>query len=151
MNPYSFNFPYNINYNTPYMMNTLGNTARFSNISNLGGIANQGGLLTRLANSFSGIRKINWSGLLNNTSKTLGVINQAIPIVKQTGPMISNMKSMLRLASAFKDETGSSKRVNKVSNNELNTSNTNISQNNTNDIIKEDTISNNSTLPNFFL
>ena len=28
-----------------------------------------------------------------------------IPIIKQAGPMISNMRSMVKLASIFKDET----------------------------------------------
>ena len=39
-------------------------------------------------------RGINWSSLLNNTSKTLGVVREAIPIVKEVGPMMNNMKSM---------------------------------------------------------
>ena len=53
---------------------------------------------------------INWSGLLDGTQKTLGVINQTIPLVKQVGPVMNNMKSMLRVASAFKDETDRSYR-----------------------------------------
>ena len=40
----------------------------------------------------------------------MGVINQTIPLVKQVGPVMNNMKSMLRVASAFKDETDSSYR-----------------------------------------
>lgn len=50
-------------------------------------------------------RSVNWGGLLNNASKALGVVNQAVPLVKQAGPMVNNMKSMLKLASMFKDET----------------------------------------------
>lgn len=50
-------------------------------------------------------RGINWSSLLNNTSKTLGVVREAIPIVKEVGPMMNNMKSMLKVASVFKDAT----------------------------------------------
>ena len=68
------------------------------------------GLFGRLANSFSFIRNINWSNLINNTSKTLGVINQTIPIVKQAGPMVRNVKSVLKLASVFKDETDPQKK-----------------------------------------
>lgn len=63
------------------------------------------GLLSKLNTGFSGIKSINWGGLINNTSKTLGIINQSIPLVKQVGPMVNNMKSMVRLASLFKDET----------------------------------------------
>lgn len=63
------------------------------------------GLFGRLGNSLSAIRSLNWGGFINNASKTLGVINQTIPLVRQTGPMVRNMKSMLKLASVFKDET----------------------------------------------
>ena len=63
------------------------------------------GLFGRLGNSLNAIKSINWSGIINNTSKTLGIINQSIPIVKQVGPMMHNMKSMLKIASIFKDET----------------------------------------------
>lgn len=63
------------------------------------------GLFSKLGGAFSGLKSINWGGLINNTSRTLGIINQAIPLVRQVGPMMNNMKSMLRVASVFKDET----------------------------------------------
>ena len=69
----------------------LANTASSSN-----------GLLSRILPGLSGIRKINWGNLINNTSRTLGLINQTIPIVKQVGPVVNNMKSMVRVASLFK-------------------------------------------------
>ena len=62
-------------------------------------------LFGRIGNIFQGIKSFNWTGLINNTSKTLGIINQSIPIVRQVGPMMGNMRSMIKLASAFKDET----------------------------------------------
>lgn len=71
----------------------------------LKGANTTGRLLSRLGTGFSGIKSINWGGLINNTSKTLGIINQTIPIVRQVGPMVNNMRSMLRVASLFKDET----------------------------------------------
>lgn len=40
---------------------------------------------------------INWSSLLNNTQKTLGIINQAIPAFYQIKPIFSNMKTMFRV------------------------------------------------------
>lgn len=67
-------------------------------------------------------KNINWGNLFNNTSKALGVVNQALPIVKQAGPMFNNMKSMLRVASAFKDVTDSD--IKKTTSN--NTSNSNL-------------------------
>lgn len=63
------------------------------------------GLFGRLGNSLASLRSLNWGGFINNASKTLGVINQTIPLVRQVGPMVNNMKSMLRVASIFKDET----------------------------------------------
>lgn len=69
------------------------------------GAVSRGGLFGKLGSAFGAIRSFNWGGLINNTSKTLGIINQTIPLVRQVGPMVGNMRSMLRLASVFKDET----------------------------------------------
>lgn len=44
------------------------------------------------------LKNISWGGILDGTQKTLGVINQAIPIVYQVKPMVSNMRSLLRIA-----------------------------------------------------
>lgn len=52
----------------------------------------------------SNIRKINWSNVLNNTQKTLNVINQAIPVYYQVKPIISNAKTMFRMVNALKDD-----------------------------------------------
>lgn len=65
------------------------------------------GLFGRLGNAFKGI---NFGSLLNNANRTLGVVNQAIPLVKQAGPMFNNMRSMIKVASLFKDETEPAKK-----------------------------------------
>ncbi len=116
----------------------------FTNPYNAMGIAQaipkSGGLLSKL-----GLRNINFGNILTNTSKTLNVINQAIPVVKQVGPMFNNMKSMLKVASLFNDATTP---TNSTRNN--NTKNTaNIENNKT----KENTTTNNSysNSPNFFI
>ena len=78
-------------------------------------------LFGRLGNVLEGIKSFNWSNLINNTSKTLGIINQTIPLVRQVGPMVGNMKSMIKLASVFKDETDTSPNQNlnnNINNNE---------------------------------
>ena len=117
----------------------------FTNPSNAMGITQaipkSGGLLSKL-----GLRNINFGNILTNTSKTLNVINQAIPVVKQVGPMFNNMKSMLKVASLFNDATTP---TNSTRNN--NTKNTtNIENNNK---TKENTTTNNSysNSPNFFI
>mgnify|MGYP000946864469 CR=1 FL=1 len=71
---------YNMPFTNPY--NAMGITQA---------IPKSGGLLSKL-----GLRNINFGNILTNTSKTLNVINQAIPVVKQVGPMFNNMKSMLK-------------------------------------------------------
>ena len=63
------------------------------------------GLFEKLGNTIKGIKSLNWGGFINNTSKTLGIINQTIPLVKQVGPIVGNMRSMIKIASIFKDET----------------------------------------------
>lgn len=50
----------------------------------------------------SGARGINWGSLLNNTQRTLGLINQAIPVVKQVTPVMRNARTMFRVMNEFK-------------------------------------------------
>ena len=71
-------------YNNPYMMNGMTPTK-----SMLGGL---------------GLKKINWSNLLNNTQKTLNVINQAIPVYYQVKPIYNNAKTMFRMVNALKED-----------------------------------------------
>ena len=54
---------------------------------------------------FAGLKSINWGNLLNNTQKTLNVINQAIPVYYQVKPIWSNAKTMFRMVSALKDDS----------------------------------------------
>ena len=46
------------------------------------------GLFGRIGNTIKGI---NWSKILSGADKTLGVVNQTIPLVRQTKPLFSNM------------------------------------------------------------
>ena len=105
-----------------------------------------GGLLSKL-----GLRNINFGNILTNTSKTLNVINQAIPVVKQVGPMFNNMKSMLKVASLFNDATTPSN--NNTQSNNTNKSNNNRVNNEISGERNENTITNNSysNSPNFFI
>ena len=92
---------------------------------------------------FSSLKSINWGGLLNNANKTLNVVNQTIPLVRQAGPMINNMKSIIRLASAFKDETDIKKKKENITSNSNEELNNNSSTNYTSDITNNQ--------PNFFI
>ena len=57
-----------------------------------------------LSRSLSAAKAINWSNLLDGTQKTLGVINQAIPLVYQVKPLLSNVKTMFKIVDAVKDD-----------------------------------------------
>ena len=73
----------------------------------------------------AGLRKINWSSLLNNTQKTLNVINQAIPVYYQVKPIWGNAKTMFRMVNALKDENRNSNTTPTINNNEVKNENTN--------------------------
>lgn len=53
-------------------------------------------------NLLGGIKNMNWSGILSNIQKTLGIVNQAIPMVKQVSPIMQNAKTMFKIMNEFK-------------------------------------------------
>lgn len=139
-------------------------TAMNTAMNTVGAASRGSGLFGKLGSAFGAIRSFNWGGLINNTSKTLGIINQTIPLVRQVGPMVGNMRSMLRLASVFKDETDtkvSSRRSNITynQNQNVNSKQQNISknQNTTSNVINEEkeetyvTYNSSSDSPTFFI
>ncbi|MFA5603490.1 MAG: VrrA/YqfQ family protein [Bacilli bacterium] len=46
--------------------------------------------------------KINWGSLLNNTSRTLNLINQAVPIIQKIPPIYRNAKTMFKVMNEFR-------------------------------------------------
>ena len=52
------------------------------------------------------LKNIKWSSILDGTSKTLNVINQAIPVVYQVKPIIDNAKTMFKVANIIKGPKG---------------------------------------------
>ena len=111
------------------------------------------GLFGRITNS---LKSINWSGLLSGANKTLNVVNQTIPLVRQAGPMFNNMRSMLRVAKLFGSETNSRNNTNNNNNNininnksKNNVNSGNNSSINENLLIKKEELDNN--YPNFFI
>ena len=147
---------------------TMGGAPIMRNASMIGGTRGGGlssllGLGRRSGNFLAGTRSFNLAGLLNNASKTLGVVNQAIPIFKEVGPMLGNMRSMLKIASVFKDETDSNIRNTTKQNTTLTNENIITKENNnlnkTSNTKKNDTSISSTTVnqlsfnnePNFFL
>ena len=92
------------------------------------------GFFGRIGNTIKGI---NWSKILSGADKTLGVVNHTIPLVRQTKPLFSNMKSMIKLAKAFREE------VKPTSNHSANNS---TNQKSTNRKTSNNSINNNSKL-----
>lgn len=80
---------------------------------------------------------INWGNLLNNTQKTLSIVNQAIPIFYQVKPIWNNAKTMFRVMG----EMG------KMNNNQSTEETNNV----VNDTIVTDTPKTNVNEPNFFI
>ena len=66
------------------------------------------------------LKNIKWGSILDGTSKTLGVINQAIPVIYQVKPIVNNAKTMLNIAKIMNTPTTSNiqdNTKNKISNN----------------------------------
>lgn len=141
---------YGNNFN-PYIMSNMsyGPMMRGTMIPMANPTRGLGGIRTLLGLSSNGMaRGINWSSILNNTSKTLGVIKEAIPVVKEVQPMLHNMRSIVKIASAFKDETDAT--PNKNIDNNQNNSNNNINNTGNNNIVNNDNKTYNNE-PNFFI
>lgn len=83
----------------PYMMPGMVSPA--ANAATLGSATASG------ASIFS---KINWSSLLSNAQKTLGVVNQAIPLYYQVKPVFKNLRALGKIGKEFTKISGSNNR-----------------------------------------
>lgn len=104
----------------PGIMSTAAPLPRFSSL--LGGSK-----LGSAAATTAGASKVTFSGILNGASKTLGVINQAIPVFYQVKPIWNNARTMFRVVKEInsKDKTTTNSTNTNTNNNAYNnTSNT---------------------------
>ena len=74
-------------------------TAGSSFIQGTSQIARSGGLLSKLGNS-----KFTLSGILNGAQKTIGTVNQIVPLYNQVKPMFQNSKILLNVAKGLKGD-----------------------------------------------
>ena len=51
--------------------------------------------ITKVLNA---MKEIKWTSLLDGTQKTLGVVNQAIPVFYQIKPIVQNAKTIWKVA-----------------------------------------------------
>ena len=94
---------FNGSYYNPYMFQPYSQAA-----SGLTGVGAISGAKTGLG--IKGLFKsFNFNNFLTSTGKTLNVINQAIPIFYQVKPIVSNAKTMLRVAGALKGNSKENK------------------------------------------
>ena len=101
-------------YNNPFLYQNLYRPSLFSRL--FGGLGKVG----------AARGAFNFGSFLTNTQKSLGIINQAIPLVYQVKPIINNAKTMFRIAGAIKDDNNGSSNTT-TSNNK---NNSNITNNN---------------------
>lgn len=134
----------------PYMASNIYQTA---NLAGLGKMGSSAGLASKSGIGRGLLSKFSFSGFLNGASKTLNVVNQAIPIFYQVKPMFNNAKTMFKIMGAVKDDSPRtvSRNSNVTSNNTnevVKTSNTSISNTRVNDTSSYDANDNN---PTFFI
>lgn len=53
---------------------------------------------------FRSLKGINFSGFLDGAQKTLGLVNQTIPLIYQIKPIINNAKTMFKIADVIKSD-----------------------------------------------
>ena len=56
-------------------------------MNGLGMVPKSSGIFGKIG---SGLKAFNWSGLLTGANKTLNVVNQTIPLIRQAKPMVNN-------------------------------------------------------------
>ena len=104
----------------PYMMPGMVSPA--ANAATLGSATASG------ASIFS---KINWSSLLSNAQKTLGVVNQAIPLYYQVKPVFKNLRALGKIGKEFtKISESNNQNSNEVKESKVDNTNSNAVINN---------------------
>lgn len=83
------------------------------------------------------------STILSGTQKVLGVANQAIPLVKQVGPMVNNAKTMFKIMNEFK--RSDTKNIKQQTNQTTIQRNSSLERNNNNSNTEEVSTTNNNS------
>ena len=147
MNPGRFYIPGGMGLG-PGMVGNMARTVPLARMASSAPIAGMASSVPKSMGLFSkitsGIRSVNWGGLLNNANKTLNVVNQTIPLVRQAGPMFNNN---------FNGNTNNRENIsNKTSignNSNINNSNNIIDMSENIDLQKKEVVSD--SAPNFFV
>lgn len=89
------------------------------------------------------------SSIISGTQKTLGLVNQTIPLVKQMKPVINNAKTMFKVMNEFK-KVGTTNKPEITKSSNRSAVNTIPKENNSNQINQPEIIQNDNG-PTFFL
>lgn len=122
------------NFFNPYMAGTYSQAANLSGLGRMANTANMTNLATKGGLGKGLLSKFSFNGFLNGASKTLNVVNQAIPIFYQVKPMFNNAKTMFKIMGAVKDETPNKKNIDNsiITKSTVENSNVNAKINNSN-------------------
>lgn len=63
------------------------------------------------------LKNLKWSELLDNTGKTLGVINQAIPVIYQAKPILTNAKTLFKIVGSINNKSTNNNKEKRENNN----------------------------------
>ena len=80
-------------------------TAGSSTINGISQSTRTGGIFSRLGTS-----KMTLSGILNGAQKTIGTVNQIVPLYNQVKPMFQNSKILLNVAKGLKGDGNTNSR-----------------------------------------
>lgn len=92
---------------------------------------------------------INWSSLLSNAQKMLGIINQAIPAFYQIKPIFSNMRTMFRVVNEINKDDSKSKKT--TSTNTSNNTNNSVHSTSSYDSVNQSIYNSDDDGPSFFV
>lgn len=124
--------PINYGINNAFRMNPMMMPRALSPLAKLtkSTIGSNPGILSGTSGIGASIKNLSWTNVLNGASKTLGVINQAIPVVHQIRPIWNNAKTMLRVMKAVNTDNNSTNDIN-IKNNTSDIKNVSTNQDNT--------------------
>lgn len=75
-----------------------------------------------ISKGISILKGINFSAFLDGTQKTLGVINQAIPIYYQVKPIVSNAKTLFKISNIINEKDNNTNNKEVIQNKKTNSS-----------------------------
>ena len=93
-------------------------TAGSSALNNISQATRTGGLFSKIGGS-----KMTLSGILSGAQKTIGTVNQIVPLYNQVKPMFQNSKILLNVVKGLKGDSTTTKNIYRNKRRNLNSQN----------------------------